>query len=168
MKRPASSRLNPAETPHPAGKCPERESSPRPGREPGPGGLSRQCPAPTSATAPEAASGRRPASRHGALRTIPLPRAARTHRTAAKGEGARDAASYISGHERSPRELVEEGIGLPAEGVALTYLDRRRERRVTVLFPTRPAAEAWAEGREGAAILPLSALEGLAPRERAR
>ncbi|MEK6710583.1 MAG: hypothetical protein AABZ64_08385 [Nitrospinota bacterium] len=38
----------------------------------------------------------------------------------------------------------------------LTYLDRGRERRVRLLFPSRPAAEAWAASRgEEVAILPL-------------
>jgi len=124
----------------------------RPGRGLGPGGLSRQSPVTPPAAAPEAAGP--PASRHGAPHPTPLPRAARTLWNTAEGE--RDEASYISSHERGPRELVEEGFGLPAEGVLLTYLDRRRGRRVARLFPSRPAAEAWArEGGEEAAILPL-------------
>jgi len=118
----------------------------------GPGGPSRQSPASTPATAPEAAGP--PASRHGAPHPTPLPRAARILWNTAEGE--RDEASYISAHERGPRELVEEGFGLPAGGVMLTYLDRRRGRSVTRLFPSRPAAEAWArESGEEAAILPL-------------
>lgn len=136
-------------------KSPGREAASRPGRGLGPGGLSRQRPASAPATAPDAAAGGQPASRHGAHRPTPLPRAARILGNKAGG-GERVEASYISAHERSPRELVEEGFGLPAEGVLLTYLDRRRGRSVARLFPSRPAAEAWARGSgEEAAILPL-------------
>ena len=132
---------------------PGRGPVPGPGGDLGPGGPAPLC-LPTSATAPQAAPGR-PASRHEAPQPSLRSRAARTRLERGEG-GAREEASYLSAHERGPRELVEEGLGLPEEGVLLTYLDRGRERRVRLLFPSRPAAEAWAASRgEEVAILPL-------------
>ncbi len=57
-----------------------------------------------------------------------------------------DQASYIGAHERSLRELLDEGFSLPAEAAVLTYHDLRRDRPVTVLLPSRAAAEARAAG----------------------
>ncbi len=53
-------------------------------------------------------------------------------------------ASYIGVHERSLRELMDEGFDLPAQGAVLTYRDRKRDRRVTLLLPSRAVAEARA------------------------
>ena len=55
-----------------------------------------------------------------------------------------DHTSFIGAHERSPREMAEEGVSLPAEAAVLTFRDRRRDRRVILILPSRAAAEAWA------------------------
>ena len=53
-------------------------------------------------------------------------------------------ASYIGDHERCLQELLEEGFPLPAEAALLAYRDLKRDREVTLLFPSRRAAEARA------------------------
>ncbi len=56
-----------------------------------------------------------------------------------------DHASYIGIHERCLHDLMDEGFELPSDGAILTYLDRKRDRLVTQIYPCRSAAEARAE-----------------------
>ena len=58
-------------------------------------------------------------------------------------------ASYIGDHERCLQELIEEGFPLPAEAAVLAFRDPRRDREVTLLFPSRGAAEGRARRAPG-------------------
>ncbi len=58
-------------------------------------------------------------------------------------------ASYIGDHERCLQELLEEGFPLPAETAVLAFRDPKRDREITLLFPSRGAAEARARRTPG-------------------
>ncbi|MDA1000086.1 MAG: hypothetical protein O2807_06165 [bacterium] len=52
--------------------------------------------------------------------------------------------AYIHTHERSIREMAEEGLDLPAEATLLAYRDTRKNQHQTILLPSRSAALARA------------------------
>ena len=59
--------------------------------------------------------------------------------------GMSEAVSLIGVHERTAADMVEEGLGVPAEGALLLYRDAARERRVGLLFPDAESARARAD-----------------------
>lgn len=48
--------------------------------------------------------------------------------------------------------MLEEGLEFPPEAAVLTYFDPRRERHVTLIFPSRAAAEARAPSSRRARV----------------
>ena len=74
-----------------------------------------------------------------------------------------EAVSFISTHERTISDLVDEGFGVPGEGALLTYRDLTRDRSVSLLFPSLASARRRADAllqsgrarRRDVQVLPL-------------
>lgn len=73
-------------------------------------------------------------------------------------------ASYIGTHERTLTELIDEGFGIPEQGVLLIYRDHSRERSVSLIFPNAASARARAKAlirmrrtsRRDVSVLPIA------------
>ena len=53
-----------------------------------------------------------------------------------------EAVSFIGTHERTPADLVDDGLDVPEEAALLVYRDLARERSVSLIFPNVESARA--------------------------